>query len=163
MSALREYTCRTCSKTFLSRETGRVYCGRACMGQGKVRGEHRPCPTCGVPVWVVPHRLRGRSVVYCSYSCHRKTRTLENATRWKGGSRQVYRRHMVRLFGDVCMVCGWAAAETDLHHIVPRAKGGRDTFDNIILLCPNDHRLADRGKLKRHVLRAARRAARRVS
>ena len=37
---------------------------------------------------------------------------------------------------------------TDTHHIVPLGKGGTDTSSNIIVLCPNHHRLFHRSKVK---------------
>lgn len=37
----------------------------------------------------------------------------------------------------------------DLAHIVPRSGGGRYTKENLTPLCPNHHRLFDRGRLTR--------------
>ena len=31
-------------------------------------------------------------------------------------------------------------------HIKPKAEGGKDSFDNILILCPNCHKLFDYGK-----------------
>lgn len=31
-------------------------------------------------------------------------------------------------------------------HIKPKAEGGKDSFDNILILCPNCHKLFDFGK-----------------
>jgi len=46
-----------------------------------------------------------------------------------------------------CSNCGWGEASCDLHHIVPKSKGGDDTDDNLTVLCPNCHRLAHNNKL----------------
>lgn len=35
----------------------------------------------------------------------------------------------------------------EIHHILPRAKGGTDDLSNLIVLCPNHHSLADKGFL----------------
>lgn len=40
-----------------------------------------------------------------------------------------------------CSICGWNEASCDLHHIVPRKNGGGDNFDNLIVVCPNCHRI----------------------
>ena len=45
-----------------------------------------------------------------------------------------------------CSVCGWKEAACDLHHIVPKKKGGTNDHYNLTLLCPNCHRLAHSGK-----------------
>ena len=45
-----------------------------------------------------------------------------------------------------CSVCGWAEASCDLHHIIPKSRGGTNNHDNLTLICPNCHRLAHSGK-----------------
>lgn len=56
-----------------------------------------------------------------------------------------------------CAVCGWAPPHAlslvhaygrnpsiiELHHILPVSAGGQNTEENIIVLCPNHHRIAD--------------------
>ena len=49
--------------------------------------------------------------------------------------------------GDSCKICGWKEASCDVHHILPVKDGGKNTLQNGIVLCPNDHKLADIGKL----------------
>jgi hypothetical protein len=39
-----------------------------------------------------------------------------------------------------CCICGWDRCVVDLHHIIPRAKGGPDDISNLTPLCPNCHR-----------------------
>jgi 5-methylcytosine-specific restriction endonuclease McrA len=41
-----------------------------------------------------------------------------------------------------CFRCGWSEAICDIHHIIPRSKGGTDDHDNLTILCPNCHRVA---------------------
>lgn len=60
--------------------------------------------------------------------------------------------------GDACQICGdiyhsEKGAYCDTHHVIPLKKGGMDTSDNIMVVCPNCHRkfhltdveLVDRG------------------
>ena len=52
-------------------------------------------------------------------------------------------------FGDLkCYYCGWDKDKCDIHHIVPRVKGGTDEYSNLTIACPNCHRLIHKGKLK---------------
>ena len=51
-----------------------------------------------------------------------------------------------------CEICGWKLC-VERHRIVPGREGGSYTKDNTIVLCPNHHALADRGKLKRRSLK----------
>ena len=45
-----------------------------------------------------------------------------------------------------CEICGFA--HYDIHHIIELNAGGDHCEENIILLCPNDHRLVHLGKLQ---------------
>lgn len=40
-----------------------------------------------------------------------------------------------------CEICGWNEAVCDLHHIIPKSKGGKDLNSNFIIVCPNCHRI----------------------
>jgi hypothetical protein len=39
-----------------------------------------------------------------------------------------------------CSLCGWCESTCDIHHILPKSKGGSDKMDNLICVCPNCHR-----------------------
>lgn len=43
--------------------------------------------------------------------------------------------------GNKCEMCGWDKGNCDVHHIKPKSKGGTDDISNLIVLCPNCHRL----------------------
>jgi hypothetical protein len=46
-----------------------------------------------------------------------------------------------------CSNCGWNKAVGDIHHILPKRKGGTNDHSNLTYLCPNCHRLAHSNKL----------------
>lgn len=56
-------------------------------------------------------------------------------------------RAIQRIYGARCMRCGWEEARCDVHHIVPVRHGGEHSLDNVVVLCPNCHRLAETGIL----------------
>lgn len=43
--------------------------------------------------------------------------------------------------GNTCEICGWNEGPCDLHHKLPRARGGKHEIKNLICVCPNHHRL----------------------
>ena len=55
--------------------------------------------------------------------------------------------HVYERYGGKCYVCGFDEV-VEVHHIIPKAVGGNDVIENLILLCPNHHALADRGALE---------------
>jgi hypothetical protein len=52
-----------------------------------------------------------------------------------------------------CEWCGEDVDSPDTHHIKPREEGGPNERENLIVLCPNCHRKADRGMISRSKLR----------
>ena len=53
------------------------------------------------------------------------------------------------LVGDKCQFCEWDDAPCDGHHLKSIKDGGKHKIDNIIILCPNCHRLLHYEKLKK--------------
>lgn len=52
-------------------------------------------------------------------------------------------RHVYEKYGGKCMVCSFDEI-VEVHHIKPRYLGGGDELENLALLCPNHHAMADR-------------------
>lgn len=55
----------------------------------------------------------------------------------------------VKELGARCMRCGYGEFLEclDLHHIIAKKKGGKDTIDNLLLLCCNCHFAFHRGRV----------------
>lgn len=45
--------------------------------------------------------------------------------------------------GHTCQGCGANDRSLDIHHIIPRERGGQDTLRNLISLCTGCHRKAE--------------------
>lgn len=63
------------------------------------------------------------------------------------------RRRVLVEAGHRCAILTCRHIETDIHHIVPWAQCQAHEYDNLIALCPNCHRRADRGEIDRKSLR----------
>jgi len=90
---------------------------------------------------------------YCSNECrhldHGSKVCGSKGGRWKGAARG---KTSIRLFAkrwlpQQCAICGWHAASCDAHHIVPLKSGGENILSNMIILCPNHHRMVEEGLL----------------
>lgn len=55
--------------------------------------------------------------------------------------------------GHRCAIHTCRYIEVDIHHIVPWATCQTHDYENLIALCPNCHRRADRGEIDRKALR----------
>jgi hypothetical protein len=161
-------TCGYCGKVF-TRVPSKVrakethYCSMRCtsLGRSVVLREQpelleeegpwvKTCERCGAEYQCSKPRdtVRRR---YCSEDCARKSHKLkmrgENNPNYRHGQNQAAARNAVVRDGrTVCMVCGWDIS-VDLHHVIPKHKGGRISTENIAILCPNHHRMAHLGLL----------------
>ena len=67
-------------------------------------------------------------------------------------SAEIRRRVLVEA-GHRCAIPTCRHIEVDVHHIVPWAQCQAHEYDNLIAICPNCHRRADRGEIDRKSLR----------
>lgn len=154
-----ESECGHCRKPIIVRphrlrKTGVAYCSKDCAVIGRTTYKTIPCDGCGKPIKRQPWQLARNEKSYCSRKCYPHTKlTGSTSPHWKGGSRAYART--LKGPDPYCAICGWNRAALDIHHIIPVAKGGSHTGDNLVVLCPNDHRLADRGILSEQELRDA--------
>lgn len=63
------------------------------------------------------------------------------------------RRRVLVEAGHRCSIPTCRYIEVDIHHIKPWADCQEHTYDNLIALCPNCHRRADRGEIDRKSMR----------
>jgi predicted restriction endonuclease len=63
------------------------------------------------------------------------------------------RRRVLVEAGHRCAIPTCRYIEVDIHHIIPWAQRQAHEYDNLIALCPNCHRRADRGEIDRKSLR----------
>lgn len=98
--------------------------------------------------------------VYCDAACrnagHSKIMTGRRPSNGVYASSSTFRVMIRREFTDRCAICSWAEAPCDVAHIVARKSGGTDDLENVVMLCPNHHRLFDLGLIPEDMVRAAR-------
>jgi hypothetical protein len=63
-------------------------------------------------------------------------------------SEAFWSRTMNKSLNHTCQICGWNKANCDIHHKIGRSNGGKWEKDNLILVCPNCHRLLHKNKSK---------------
>lgn len=63
------------------------------------------------------------------------------------------RRRVLVEAGHRCAITTCRHIEVDVHHITPWETCKKHEYDNLIALCPNCHRRADRGEIDRKSLR----------
>lgn len=113
------------------------------------------CIVCGTPKKYKAYDARWKKKKgmrpCCSRECVYKLNTgkANGDVHNKGVKWQGIKKNIVRQRGNKCEICGWDRSSVDLCHIIDRSDGGSDKEDNLVLLCPNHHRLFDHGLLNK--------------
>lgn len=117
----------------------------------------RECNHCGGPI----PANRGNAAKYCSARCARLAeRTDQALAKIKDRQKAKGRRNpkILAAYGYKCARCGWGiptwapgyktvqrSGGCETHHIKPVVEGGTDEATNLVLLCPNCHKMAHVG------------------
>lgn len=77
-----------------------------------------------------------KTALYCSIVCKQKNYRLKSKSNTVSMT-TLYKR----LQHLPCQICGWQEATRDIHHIIPVSQGGTNKEENLIVVCPNHHRM----------------------
>ncbi len=122
--------------------------------------ETKKCSVCGKEF-----SNRGHRAKYCSPKCGRiaeKAKRMPTIAK-RAQARNKYNKDVIYAYDQKCAICGWQISEqlieakgrtqyahgNEIHHITPISEGGTNEFGNLILLCPNHHKMADLGLIER--------------
>jgi len=144
---------------------GAKFCSRKCYERYRHNFPHknwqtRICEICGKAFNFYPTvREHAR---FCSLKCKYEGQRLFMFERYKGkqkfwrgeeySSSASFRITIRNYLPKKCEICGWDKTSNDVCHIIPLKEGGRNSIDNVIMLCPNHHRMLDKGPLQRDYL-----------
>jgi 5-methylcytosine-specific restriction protein A len=119
------------------------------------------CPICEAEF--DPPHMKSK---FCSEKCSRLNRSRQPYSKARNAGRstaQMIAKAIVKEQGFACAVCQWRLDEygdgVEVHHIIPSAEGGTHERTNLIALCPNHHKEADKGLLSALVLQKYREEA----
>lgn len=82
---------------------------------------------------------KGRKI-HCSECKRIVPQNIRNAKSIKNYSKRTQHKILKRAKAK-CILCGWGEATCDIHHIIEKHKGGTDESNNLIIVCPNCHRI----------------------
>jgi len=163
---VRECLWKDCGKEFKATTTeinngdGR-FCSQSC-GARHSNAQRKPqklkCQICSKTFYNVKPQTK-----YCSHGCRRNQKRKNSKRYGTDPKNHVYHlsAKVQKKYGKLsCMIkdcqCGWTkefleANDTtcDIHHIFQRRHGGDDSFPNLVVTCPNSHRLCDKGSISR--------------
>ena len=98
------------------------------------------CENCGKSF--KSQKIRNGRHIYCN-DCKRKVihyKNINSLTSIKDLSKRTITKILLRA-NKGCSICGWNESTCDIHHIIPKSKGGNNEHNNLIIVCPNCHRI----------------------
>ena len=142
------------------------FCSQSCAARhtnARKKLHNLICEICGDPFQNVMPQTK-----YCGHSCRRhqkaklskeyQSKRENHVYHFSGKIRKKYGRLpcMVKNCGPKGEGCGWTTEfleahdiTCDIHHITPRSQGGDDSYSNLVPMCQNAHKLADKGHISR--------------
>ena len=99
------------------------------------------CEKCGEN-FVTTHKIRKERKIHCD-NCKRKIQHFKNIDEIQS-IKELSKRTVTKILERAnmgCSICGWNESTCDIHHIIERKNNGSDNMDNLILVCPNCHRV----------------------
>lgn len=132
-----ERICLNCNNSFLAdtREVNRgraKYCSISCASRVTKDQQYKKiCKHCGKE-----YEAASKQSSYCSVPCKSKNYRLRAKT--ESLSLQSIYKILNR---KSCEICKWSETICDLHHIIEVSEGGKNELQNMIVVCPNHHRM----------------------
>lgn len=142
----QKFCCRSCAASFNNRkrilsEKTKDKIHKALIERR--RNKPKTCKYCGKEFYYDKPRRK-----YCSVVCFNKANGRINLNKI---SNRTARKILKRAFPNwKCPFCSWTKT-FDVHHIIPRSKGGKGDLNNLVMLCPNHHSIA--GKISVETLK----------
>ena len=131
--------CTVCSTPLTGRvrKRAKYFCSKKCAGFS--HRVPRVCVVCQIPLPHNHYRIRK--------TCSEKCRSISRTGRKKvppgavlNTSQRNFRQQFIPTRGGRCQLCGYSNQKIlQVHHVIPRAKGGTDELCNLLLICPNCH------------------------
>ena len=97
------------------------------------------CDTCGI-TFTTNRSFRKERKKQCQNCIQKRKHVNENPETIFDLSKRTISKILNRA-NKGCSICGWNESTCDIHHIIERKNGGTDILSNLIIVCPNCHRV----------------------
>lgn len=133
-----EIKCQNCGKSFKGYQyeiDKRKFCSQSCSSSMKRdRAIKSTCISCSNEFTALYNNKK-----FCSKPC--KQRYYRAQSKVIDNSLSTIKKNSKN---KTCEICGWKETSCDVHHIVEQCNGGTNEKTNLIVLCPNHHRMVHR-------------------
>lgn len=142
--------CEHCGQKFIAsfRNPKQRFCGKECFDSSRRIYDDAAvtCTGCGRPTTLRRGRARNKLRRFCSHACYLKhTGRTAGVNKDRRNTKKEHNAYILKR-PQRCQICGFDRY-VEWAHLIPRRDGGSAASINIIILCPNHHRLYDCGLL----------------
>lgn len=138
MSSRKNAVCEKCGR--LSEHVAKGFCRNCYTYHGT------PLVSCKGCNQLKHHHAKG----YCPYcynkTFHKESFRLASRKRYSGITKEVFSQ-----LDKKCLICGFDKI-FDVHHLVAKSKGGSHEPSNLIVLCPNHHKMTHHADYRQEML-----------
>lgn len=118
---------------------------------------------CAICKTDITHKKSNRSLK-CEKCIRMPNENSLNKIKLRTKNMRTVKQEILAAYNSSCVICGWKIEQKysygkylhqsgcEIHHINPVSNGGKDVFENCILLCPNHHKEADLGIISKSLL-----------
>ena len=169
-------TCKYCNKQFKKKWTDQKYCSHSCSAIAGNLGRKQSQATKNKRSNTMLLLYKNKSRIYHTYDCENCNSQFKTTKKVRKERKALCseckritkslditkittifalsKKTMIKILNRLnlsCFNCGWNKTVCDVHHIIPRHKGGNDEHDNLTYICPNCHRLAHNNKIEKFI------------
>lgn len=95
------------------------------------------CINCGETF--IKHGTRNKKCEKCRRNVQHSKKHLDELNIFDISTRTITK--ILKRMNAKCSICSWEESTCDIHHIVEKKNGGTDDLKNLIVVCPNCHRI----------------------
>lgn len=152
------YNCKKCGKLVTIKFGSGIFCSQSCANTRYPEKDTKTKTSCSLKKYYLTkqkykyicekcnkefyrfYKFKENRKIRCD-ECKRKVKHSNNNF---NNIKELSKRTISKIFKRLkikCSICGWNKATCDIHHILPRKSGGTDDNSNLVILCPNCHRM----------------------
>jgi 5-methylcytosine-specific restriction endonuclease McrA len=136
----RKFCSRKCANSHSLTEEQKQHISEGLKKSDKIHHAHiYVCESCG-KFFSSSKRFRNGRKIHCDDCIQKRKHSKEGLVSPLDCSKRTVTK-IIKRAKKGCSICGWNESTCDIHHIIPRSKGGSDDSTNLIIVCPNCHRV----------------------
>lgn len=136
----RKYCSKSCASSHILSDQQKLNISNGLKNSKILHQSHiYTCNCCGKE-FISERTFREGRKIHCNDCIQQRKHSKDNLISILDCSKRTISKILKRS-NKGCAICGWNESTCDIHHIIPKSVGGTNDNSNLILVCPNCHRV----------------------